>query len=105
MPKVFIFSSLSPSLSGHCHKTAASDTQQGTATPGQEISAASRESSFRCCAVPETYFLGKLWRDRWRSADIPVVPGDHAGLNSHISAIKGTGKSLVREFGDYGGVE
>lgn len=35
MPNVFIFSCPSPSLSGPCHKTPASDIPQGTATPGQ----------------------------------------------------------------------
>lgn len=34
-----------------------------------------------------------------------MVPGDHTGLNGHISAIKGIGKALVRESGDNGGVE
>lgn len=105
MPNVFISSFSSPSLSGPCHKTPACDIQQGTATPGQDISAASKESSFRCCAAPETYLLGKLWRDSWKSADVPVVPGDHAGLSSHISAIKSIAKALVRGSGDYGGVE
>lgn len=60
MPNVFISSFSSPSLSGPCHKTPACDIQQGTATPGQDISAASKESSFRCRAAPETYLLGKL---------------------------------------------